>query len=91
MDHDQQFTLVSANKSRGGGHWSDYDFDVRLGDASGEVKGRIFRAPQSPQDRPWFWTITARAPQRPTDRGYAGTREDAMENFKSAWDKRSDG
>jgi hypothetical protein len=91
MDHDQQFTLVKASNSRPEGGWADDDFDVRLGDASGQVIGRIFRAPQSPKDRPWFWTITARVPQQPTDRGYAGTREDAMENFESAWDKRSDG
>jgi hypothetical protein len=31
---------------------------------------RIFRAVQSPQDRPWFCTITARVPQQPADRGY---------------------
>ena len=30
--------------SRGGGHWSPDDFDVRLGDAGGKVIGRIFRA-----------------------------------------------
>jgi hypothetical protein len=90
MDHDQQLTLVKASKSRPSGEWSDDDYDVRLGDASGQVIGRIFRPPQSPQDRPWFWTITERVPQRPTDRGYAGTREDAMANFKLAWSKRSE-
>jgi hypothetical protein len=83
---DQQFTLVKASKSRGGGHWSEDDYDVRLGDASGKVIGRIFRSPQSPQDRPWFWTITERVPQWPTDRGYAGSREQAMTAFRLAWD-----
>ena len=82
----QQPILVGANKSRGGGQWSPDDYDVRLGDASGKVVGRIFRAVQSPQDRPWFWTITERAPQLPTQRGYAATREDAMRAFKLAWD-----
>ena len=35
-------TLVRANKSRGGGHWSDDDYDVREGsrvdDNGGEAK-----------------------------------------------------
>jgi hypothetical protein len=74
--------------SRGGGHWSPDDFDVRLGDAGGKVIGRIFRAPQSPQDRPWFWTITERVPQWPTQRGYAATREDAMADFEAAWERK---
>jgi hypothetical protein len=54
------------------------------------VIGRIFRSPQSPPDRPWFWTITARVPQQPTDKGYAATREDAMTAFKLAWDSAPD-
>jgi hypothetical protein len=66
---DQQFILVKASKSRGGGHWSEDDYDVRLGNTNGKVIGRIFRLPQSPQDRPWFWTITERVPQQPTERG----------------------
>ena len=32
-----------------------------------------------------FWTITARVPQYPHDRGYAATREDAVAAFKLAW------
>ena len=35
--------LVSARKSRGGGHWDKDDYDVRLGHASGPVAGRIMR------------------------------------------------
>jgi hypothetical protein len=34
---------------------------------------------------PWFWTITARAPQSTHDRGYAAVREAAMADFKAAW------
>jgi hypothetical protein len=86
MTNDQPLVLVSANKNRGRSHRSYDDYDVRLGDASGEVIGRIFRAPQSPQGRNWFWTITERAPQKPTERGYAPSREDAMAALKSAWD-----
>lgn len=86
MISNEKLVLVRANKSRGGDHWSTDDFDVRLGDASGQVIGRIFHAPMAPKDRPWFWTITARLPQQPTDRGYAATREQAMAAFRLAWD-----
>jgi hypothetical protein len=57
---DTQLVLVSARKSRVGDHWDKDDYDVRLGDASGPVVGRIMRHPQAPEEQPWFWTITAR-------------------------------
>jgi hypothetical protein len=85
MSLHQQLVLVRARKSRPGGHWSDDDYDVRLGDASGQVIGRIFQAVMAPANRPWFWTITVRMPQGPTQRGYAATREEAMAAFKRAW------
>ena len=47
--------------------------------------GRVMRHPQAPRDAPWFWPVTARVPQQPTDRGYAATRETAMASFKAAW------
>ena len=79
-----QLFLVRAKKSRGGGHWSDDDYDVRQGRGQGPVIGRIFRAPQSPEAQPWFWTLT-RFPSSTADRGYAETREAAMAALKAAW------
>ena len=75
--------LVRANKSRGGGHWSDDDYDVYDGD---RVVGRIMLHPQAPEGQPWFWTITARR-RTPSisDRGYAASREQAMADFKARW------
>jgi hypothetical protein len=39
--------------------------------------------------QPWFWTITGRAPQSTHDRGYAESREQAMADFKTAWQRKS--
>jgi hypothetical protein len=46
---DTQLVLVSARKSRGAAHWDKDDYDVRLGNASGPVVGRIMRHPQAPE------------------------------------------
>jgi hypothetical protein len=75
--------LVHASKSRPSGEWADDDYDVWDGNA--KVVGRIFRPTFAPQGRPWFWTITERSLQRPTDLGYAATREEAMADFKARW------
>jgi hypothetical protein len=85
--NDTKLVLVSARKSRGAGHWDKDDFDVRLGNRSGPVVGRIMRHPhQAPEAQPWFWTITARE-QRPSvyNRGYAASREQAMRYFKARY------
>jgi hypothetical protein len=84
--NDTKFVLVSARKSRGAGHWGKDDYDVRLGDGSGPVVGRIMRHPQAPEAQPWFWTITAREqPPSVYNRGYAVSREQAMRYFKARW------
>ena len=77
--------LVRANKSRGGGHWREDDYDVRADD--GRVVGRIMLHPQAPSGgRSWFWTCTARyGPKFPNDRGYAASREEAMVEFQTQW------
>jgi hypothetical protein len=62
------------------------DYDVRLGDGSGPVVGRIMRHPQASETQPWFWTITAREqPPSVYNRGYAASGEQAMRYFKARW------
>jgi hypothetical protein len=55
-------------------------------DANRRVVGRIMRHPQTPEDRPWFWTKTARGiPPSVHNRGYSAAREQAMADFKAQW------
>jgi hypothetical protein len=86
MAHSARLVLVSARKSRGADLWDKDDYDVRLGDKSGPVVGRIMRHPQAPEAKPWFWTITAREqPPSVYNRGYAASREQAMRYFKARY------
>jgi hypothetical protein len=85
MDPAPDLVLVRASVSRKSGKWADDDYDVWDGNA--KVVGRIVLATVTPAGRPWFWTITERVAQQPTQRGYAATREEALADFKAAWER----
>jgi hypothetical protein len=73
--------LLSARRYFGFGDKNDY---LVLG--GNRVIGRIFRAPDAPEGRPWLWTIAAMGfPPSTQYKGYSATREQAMADFKAQW------
>jgi hypothetical protein len=72
--------LKRASKPRPSGQWSDDDYDVFDGERH---IGRILWTHAASRETPRFWTITARVPQSPYDRGYAASHEQAMAAFKA--------
>jgi hypothetical protein len=65
MGHADLF-LVSANKGRRTGEWSDDDYDVREGAADGPVVGRIYKLSVAPTDNWWFGRSNYFLPSPPT-------------------------
>jgi len=45
--------------------------------------GHVLRTSQAPEGKPWFWTIFTRDVSVTPDRGYAGSREQAVMDIKA--------
>ena len=73
--------LFLSQTSKYFGFGDEDDYVVLEG---GRVIGRIMRSPQAPAEQQWFWSITD-PNMKPSigNRGYSGTREEAMADFKA--------
>lgn len=76
--------LKHAATSRPSGKWNEDDYDAL---ADGDVVGRIFKANASPVGASWMWTLAfGHHEDRTPTRGYAATRETAMDGaFAESW------
>ena len=82
-------TAPSARKSRGTDYWDNDDYDVRLGDASGDRWssrgcGLVTRA-ETDGAAVVLDDNRAGAPPSVYNHGYAVSREQAMRYFKARW------
>jgi hypothetical protein len=68
-------------ESAEGGRWRVDIYNVR---DRGRVIGRIMRTHIA--GWPWFWAITAQRRQRCDDRGYAASRQNAIEQLRRRWE-----
>jgi hypothetical protein len=80
---DSVLFLRRAEKCRPG-QFSNNDFDLFDGDT---LVGQILWNPDAPPKRTWYWSVLLRSRPGRRDRGYAATREIALEEFKARWDR----
>lgn len=80
---DSLLFLKRAEKCRPG-QFSNNDFDLFDGD---KLVGQILWNPDAPPKRTWYWSVLLRSRPGRRDRGYAATREIALEKFKARWDR----
>jgi hypothetical protein len=80
---DSVLFLKRAEKCRPGLR-SNNDFELFDGD---RLVGRILWNADAAPRRSWYWSLLLRDRPRRRDRGYAATREIALEKFKTRWDR----
>jgi hypothetical protein len=68
-------------KSAKSGQWRVDIYNVR---DRGRIIGRVMRTHIA--GWPWFWAITAQRRQRCGDRGYAASRDNAIEQLRRRWE-----
>jgi hypothetical protein len=73
-------TMLPLKNAKGGRLQVDI-YNVR---DRGRVIGRIMRTHIA--GWPWFWAITAQRRQRRDDRGYAASRQHAIEQLRRRWE-----
>jgi hypothetical protein len=74
---DDRLFLRPGSWRNDGAAWSRYDFDVYC---RGRCVGRVIHS----WPKTWSWSIAGGL------RGYAVSREEAMAEFRKAWDERKD-